>query len=452
MNLVFLGAAKTVTGSKYLVESGRKRILIDCGLFQGLKSLRLLNWERPAVSPDSIDAILITHGHLDHIGYLPRFVKLGFKGRIYATQPTVAIAEITLKDTAKIQEEEAERANKEGYSKHHPAEPLYDLEDVKKTMKLFKVVEEGVPLEIDRDFTARFLYNGHILGSTFIELEANGKRLVFSGDIGREEDFLLYPPKKPKNADVLLMETTYGGREHLDEASVIPELQEIITKTINRQGSVFLASFAVERAQLLMYLLWQLAKNKKIPKVPMILDTPMGADILRLFKASPQWHKLDEKTCQELCSYFNVVKEYKDHVALARSSEEKIVIAGSGMLTGGRILNYLEERGGSDKDTLILTGFQAEGTRGRDLLHGAKELKIYGRYVPFRMELHQLEGLSAHADQEGLLNWLSDLEKAPEALYLIHGEPSQMEVFKQKLKETKGWEAIIPSMDESVNI
>lgn len=452
MKLIFLGAAKTVTGSKYLVETKNKRILIDCGLFQGLKALRLLNWDRPAVSPESVDAILITHGHLDHIGYLPRFVKLGYKRRIYATRPTIDIAEITLKDTAKIQEEEADRANKEGYSKHHPAEPLYDLEDVKKTMKLFEAVDEGVPLEIDRDFTARFLYNGHILGSTFIELTGGGKQLVFSGDIGREEDFLLYPPKKPKNADVLLMETTYGGREHLDEASVIPELQEVVNKTLKRGGSIFIASFAVERAQLLMYLLWKLAKDKKIPKVPMILDTPMGADVLRLFKTFPEWHKLDEKTCQELCSYFDVVKDYKDHVALARSTDAKIVIAGSGMLTGGRILNYLEERGGSDKDTLILTGFQAEGTRGRDLLHGAKELKIYGRYVPFRMELHQLEGLSAHADQEGLLNWLSDLEKAPEELYLIHGEPSQMEVFQQKLKEVKGWEAIIPSMDETVNI
>jgi metallo-beta-lactamase family protein len=239
MKLTFLGASGTVTGSKYLIEFQNKKILVDCGLFQGLKDLRLLNWEAPEFDPASINAVLLTHGHLDHTGYLPRLVKLGFKGKIFATAPTLKITEIILKDSAKIQEEEAERANREGYSKHKPALPFYDLEDVEKTQKLFRPIQEGEWLTIENLFKVIFQYNGHIIGSTFIQVEAAGKTWVFSGDIGREKDLLLYPPKKPNKADVLLIESTYGGKIHPNEEAILPELERIVHETINRGGSLF---------------------------------------------------------------------------------------------------------------------------------------------------------------------------------------------------------------------
>lgn len=446
MKLEFLGASETVTGSKYLLTIRNRRYLIDCGLFQGKKELRLLNWAPPSFDPREIEAVLLTHGHLDHVGYLPRLVKLGFKGKIYGTRPTLKIASIILKDTAEIQEEEAARANREGYSKHHPALPLYDLHDVKKTIRLFDSIDPDETLELNDGCTATFHHNGHILGSCFIEFKAGRKTLVFSGDIGREEDFLLYPPLKPKKADVLLMETTYGGRLHLEEEGVIPQLERIINETFHRRGTVFIASFAVERAQLLMYMLWQLKKENRIPKMPMVLDSPMGADILDLFKDTSDWHKLSSAECKELAGAFHIVSSFKETLKLVQSSTPRVIIAGAGMLTGGRILNYLEARGQNTADTLVLAGYQAEGTRGRDLLHGAKSLKMYGHYVPFNMHLEQLEGLSAHADQQGLLEWLEDLEEAPEKLFLVHGELSQSEAFKEKLLEVKGWEALIPKL------
>ena len=326
MKLTFLGASGTVTGSKYLLETGDNRIMVDCGLFQGLKELRLLNWQQPEFDPSSIDTILLTHGHLDHTGYLPRLVKLGFKGKIYGTSPTLKIAEIILKDAAKIQEEEAERANKEGYSKHKPALAFYGLEDVTKTTRLFQVADEADWVVIAENIKVRFLYNGHILGSTFIEVEINGKTLVFSGDIGREQDLLLYPPNKPEKADVLLIESTYGGKIHPDEATIIPQLEEIVNETISRGGSLFVPSFAVERAQLLMLMLWQLVKDNKIPKMPMIMDSPMGANVLDLFHHSRKWHKLQPDECDEMCSHFTITSSFKETLEIREDKKPKIVL------------------------------------------------------------------------------------------------------------------------------
>lgn len=452
MKLTFLGASRTVTGSKYLIELQDKKILVDCGLFQGLKELRLLNWQTPEFDPSAINAVLLTHGHLDHTGYLPRLVKLGFKGKIFATAPTLKIAEIILKDSAKIQEEEAERANREGYSKHKPALPFYDLKDAEQTLKLFHPVQEGEWLNIENLFKVIFQYNGHILGSTFIQVEAAGKTLVFSGDIGRVKDLLLYPPKKPDKADVLLIESTYGGKIHPEEETIPPELEEIVNETISRGGSLFIPSFAVERTQLLMLILWRLLRDKKIPKVPMIMDSPMGANVLDLFHHSQDWHKLKMEECNQMCSYFQIVSSYKETLELRMDKKPKIVIAGSGMVTGGRILNYLEVRAANEKDTLLFVGYQAEGTRGRKLLEGEKEVKIYGKMISFRMQINQIEGLSAHADQNELLNWLSDLKQKPSNIFIIHGEMEQAEAFKQKLREVKHWEAEIPQLNQSIEI
>lgn len=452
MKLTFLGAAGTVTGSKYLLETEDNKIMIDCGLFQGEKELRLLNWQQPEFDPSTIDAVLLTHGHLDHTGYLPRLVKLGFKGKIYGTSPTLKVAEIILRDSAKIQEEEAKRANKEGYSKHKPALAFYGVEDVSKTIRLFHVVEEDEWVEITKNIKARFLYNGHILGSTFIEVEINEKIIVFSGDIGREKDLLLFPPKKLEKADVLLIESTYGGKIHADESSIIPQLEEIVNETVTRGGSIFVPSFAVERAQLLMLILWNLFKEKRIPEIPMIMDSPMGANVLDLFHHSRKWHKLQPNECDEMCSHFIVTKNFRETLELRKDKKPKIVIAGSGMITGGRILNYLEKRAGNSNDTLLFAGYQAEGTRGRKILEGEKEIKIYGKIYSFKMQVKQLEGLSAHGDQNDLMNWLSKLKAAPQNLFIIHGEKDQSEALKKKLQEKKQWTAQLPFLNQVVEL
>ena len=442
----FLGAAGTVTGSKYLVDTGERKILIDCGLFQGLKELRLKNWEYPPVDVSEIDAVLLTHGHMDHTGYLPRLVKQGFKGAIYGTNPTLDIAKIILNDSAKIQEQEAERANKEGYSKHSPAEPLYTLSDVEKTVPRFKGVPPSQWLPILKDVKARFQYNGHILGATYIELDVQGKRFVFSGDIGRTNDLLLYPPLKPAKADVLFIESTYGGRFHPEEEEAIPQIEKLVNDTIYKGGSLFIPSFSVERAQLMMLIFWRLLKEDKIPKVQMIMDSPMGANVLELFHRTRDWHRLEDNECDEMCSHFTVVSSYRETMELRTDNKPKIVIAGSGMLTGGRMLNYLETQAQNPNNTLLFVGYQAEGTRGRKLLEGDKELKVYGKWVPFHMEVAEIEGLSAHADHTELMDWMSKIKNKPERIFIVHGEKESAEALQKGIEETYGWDADIPEL------
>ncbi|MDT7827282.1 MBL fold metallo-hydrolase [Pricia sp. S334] len=446
INIHFLGAAGTVTGSKYLLDTGDRKILIDCGLFQGIKELRLKNWEYPPVNVNEIDAVLLTHGHLDHTGYLPRLVKQGFRGPIYGTYPTLDIAKIILNDSAKIQEQEAERANKEGYSKHDPAKPLYDLKDVEKTILYFKGVPPGQWLPLLKNVKARFQYNGHILGAIHIELDVQGKRFVFSGDIGRTNDLLLYPPVKPKRADVLFMESTYGGRFHPEEEEAIPLIEKLVNETLTRDGSLFIPSFSVERAQLMMLIFWRLLKENKIPKVPMIMDSPMGANVLELFHRTRDWHRLEDDECDKMCSHFTVVSSYRETMELRSDDKSKIVIAGSGMLTGGRMLNYLETQAQNPDNTLLFVGYQAEGTRGRKLLEGEKELKVYGKTVSFKMQVAEIEGLSAHADHAELLDWLSDVKEPPEKIFIVHGEKEGAEALKQGIKETYGWNSEIPQL------
>ena len=446
INIHFLGAAGTVTGSKYLVDTGERKILIDCGLFQGLKELRLKNWEYPPVDVSEIDAVLLTHGHMDHTGYLPRLVKQGFKGAIYGTNPTLDIAKIILNDSAKIQEQEAERANKEGYSKHSPAEPLYTLNDVEKTVPRFKGVPPSQWLPILKDVKARFQYNGHILGATYIELDVQGKRFVFSGDIGRTNDLLLYPPLKPAKADVLFIESTYGGRFHPEEEEAIPQIEKLVNDTIYKGGSLFIPSFSVERAQLMMLIFWRLLKEDKIPKVQMIMDSPMGANVLELFHRTRDWHRLEDNECDEMCSHFTVVSSYRETMELRTNNKPKIVIAGSGMLTGGRMLNYLETQAQNPNNTLLFVGYQAEGTRGRKLLEGDKELKVYGKWVPFHMEVAEIEGLSAHADHTELMDWMSKIKNKPERIFIVHGEKESAEALQKGIEETYGWDADIPEL------
>lgn len=448
LSLQFLGGAGEVTGSKHLLSVGDKKILVDCGMFQGLRELRELNWAPFPVEPSSIDVILITHGHADHTGFLPRLVKLGFKGKIIGTAPTLAIAEIIIKDSAKLQEEDAELANKYKYSRHKHAEPLYTLKDVDATIPCFQPAAEGEWIQLFENVKIRFQYNGHILGSTFIEVEAFDKTIVFSGDVGRKNDMLLYPPKKPQKADILLTESTYGDRLHPEEdlASV---LHDIITTTFNAGGNVLIPSFAVERIQMLMWLLGQLEKTKKIPRIPIVMDSPMGANILEVFLKYPQWHKLSETGCKDIFGKMEVVSSHEETNKVMADSTPKIIIAGSGMVTGGRILSYMEKYISNPNTTILLTGYQAAGTRGRKLLEGVHELKIYGKYCPVKARIKVIHSLSAHADQGELLDWMSELKNKPEKVFVVHGESQSAEIFREKITDTYGWNAEVPKLNQS---
>jgi len=441
----FLGAAGTVTGSKYLVDIGEYKIMIDCGLFQGLKELRLKNWEFPPFKPSEIDIVLFTHGHLDHTGYLPRLVKLGFKGAVRGTKPTLEIAGIILTDSGKIQEYEADKANKEGYSKHQPAEALYDLKDALKAKELFEDLPEGEWVELFQDIRVRFQYNGHIIGATFIELDVNGKILVFSGDIGRKEDLLMSAPKNPVLADALFIESTYGDRKHSTE-NLEEKLKTIINATVEKGGTLIIPSFAVERTQSLMYVLWQLRAKRLIPNIPMIMDSPMGANVLEVFKNNTSWHKLTIDECTKMCEAFTVIQEYKETWEVIDDSKPKIILAGSGMVTGGRVLTYLRFYIGRPETTVLLAGFQAEGTRGRKLLEGAEEVKIYGKQYPVKARIENLEVLSSHADQDDLIDWMGAIKKAPSNIFIVHGELAAAEAFQLKIKETYGWASQIPEL------
>jgi metallo-beta-lactamase family protein len=451
MKIHFLGGAGTVTGSKYLIECNKHNILIDCGLFQGLKKLRELNWAYLPVSVKNIDAVILTHGHLDHVGFIPRLIKMGFRGKIYGTAPTLDIAEIILMDSAKIQEEEAEKANAEGYSKHQPAEPLYTIKEAHNSLSYFHEVEANSWKELFPDFRFRYQYVGHIIGASFVEIEAEGKKLVFSGDVGRNEDLLMNRPKCPENADYLFLESTYGNRKHpIEDVKTI--LKELILKTHAKGGTFIIPSFAVERTQTLMFLLWQLRAEKAIPPMRMVMDSPMGANVLKVFYEHHAWHKLSSKDFTEMCQAFEITQDFQDTLHILEDKSPKIIIAGSGMVSGGRVLTYLQSYLSEPSTSILLAGFQAEGTRGRKLLEGAEELKIYGEYYKVKASTHSLNSLSAHADQGELIEWLSKIKNKPKKVFLVHGEPHAADCLRQKIEDTYQWSCHIPDLFEIVEL
>jgi metallo-beta-lactamase family protein len=444
----FLGASNTVTGSKFYLETPEVTLMIDCGMFQGLKELRQLNWQPLPIDASKIDFVLLTHGHLDHTGYLPRLVKEGFKGTILGTAPTLSISQIILMDSAKIHEEEAERANKEKYSKHHPALPFYTLKEAEKAIDLFRFEEKEVWIRLSDNIRFKFQYNGHIIGATFIELEIFGKLFVFSGDIGRTNDLLLAPPKRPKWADYLFIESTYGNKLHPTE-DIEDILTELVKKTINERGNLIIPSFAVERLQSLMYQLWQLYKQNKIPNIPIFIDSPMGNNVLSVFERFTDWHKLSKQEYYAMRNHFNIISSYADTWKTIDDPRPKIVIAGSGMITGGRVLTYLKQLIDIPSTTVLIVGYQAEGTRGRQLLEGAHELKLFGKYYPVKATIRHLESLSAHADQKELLLWTNDIKNIPEAVFLIHGEPLALDAFRVTIRDVHGWQVTIPKLNDT---
>lgn len=451
MKVKFIGGAGTVTGSKTLIESNGVRILIDCGLFQGIKPLREMNWDPLPVLPSTIDFVLLTHGHLDHCGWLPRLVNQGFKGEIYCTSPTAAITKLILLDSAKIQEEEAEKANKGKYSKHEIAEPLYTIEQAEKVFPLFRIIKVNETIPLATEIEAVYTNAGHILGACTIAVMLENKTLVFSGDVGRDDDVLMYPPTKPKKADYVFLESTYGNRLH-PHADTKLELETYVNNTINNGGTIIIPSFAVERAQTIMYLLWQLKQEKRIPDVPYIIDTPMGISALNIFRDNPKWHKLSPEEVDKVGKMFLLVSDYKETNEIILDNRPKVVIAASGMITGGRVLSYLQHYIVIPETTIIMVGYQAEGTRGRKLLDGAEEIKIYGKYYPVKAKIVEIGGLSAHGDQKDLINWLSELESKPTKVFLVHGENQPADELRIKIQEKYGFDCKIPLIGQEFEL
>ena len=451
IKLKFLGGAGTVTGSKTLVSCGSNQILIDAGLFQGLKNLRQINRKKSIVNPKELETIVLTHAHLDHSGYLPVLVKNGFKGKIHCTLPTKELTSIILKDSAKIQAEDAERANKHGYTQHKFAEPLYTLDDVERTMQLFETHNYSEWIIANNDMKFQFLNNGHILGSAMIELKVNDIKFIFSGDIGRTEPLLLYPPKKIEEADYIILESTYGDRIHETE-DIKEELLRIIEETIERDGILMIPSFAVERTQEIIYLLHLLKKEKRLPNIPVYLDSPMGINSTYVYFDYPNWQDLSKVDLEYMYDFVDFVMDYETSRAIVADKKPKIVLAGSGMLEGGRILHYLNNHIENEKNTLLFVGFQAAGTRGRSILRGEKEIKFFGEYKTVKCKIESISSMSAHADQSEMIEWLSHFKKAPKTIFLNHGEPHQTDAFRVKIQTEYSWQVEIPSLNEEFEL
>ncbi len=453
-SIQFLGAAQTVTGSRHLLEVDGFRVMVDCGLFQGLKELRLKNWEPFPLPPAEIDAVILTHAHIDHTGYLPRLVRDGFDGKVYATPGTVELSRIMLPDSARLQEEDAAYFNKTGTSKHHPAEPLYDEHDANEACRLLESVNYHKHVQLTKNLSFEFVTAGHILGSSFVCFEfqnAQGetRKMVMSGDLGRYNEPIIPDPSSVAEADYIVVESTYGDREH-PVYDAKERLAEIINETAKRGGHVLIPAFAVGRTQQLVYLIRELEDEKRIPILRVFVDSPMAVQATKLYLKHKEDHDLemdaliDERRNPLSTHNFNLSRTVHDSKRVSANTESSIVISASGMATGGRILHHLRKRLPDSRNTIIFAGYQAEGTRGRRLVDGEKEVKIFGQFVPVKAQVETLSGLSAHADYREILRWLGEFKRAPRKVFLVHGEPKPMQALKQKIEEKFGWQVETP--------
>jgi metallo-beta-lactamase family protein len=443
MKLKFLGATGTVTGSKYLLEHNRKKIMIDCGLFQGLKELRLRNWAKLPINVNDVDCLILTHAHLDHTGYIPRLVKEGFKGKIYCTHATKDLCKILLADSGHIQEEDAKYANKKGFSKHHPALPLYNFEEAIDSLHYFRTVDYDKEFDLGEGISLKFGNAGHILGSSNVTISVEGKTICFSGDLGRENDPILRPPSLPEDVDYLVVESTYGNRKH-PETNPLDDIEKIINRTIKRNGVVIIPAFAVGRTQSLLKYISDLRKENRIPDVPIYLNSPMASNVTGLYCDYHGEHKLSPRECHELCNIATYVNNAEESKRLNLKKGPMIIISASGMATGGRVIHHIKQFAGDAKNTLLFTGFQAKGTRGEKIVSGAVSVKIHGQYVPIHCEIENLHNLSAHADQDEIVNWLKKFGKTPTKIFITHGEASASEALKMRLIEELKWNCEIP--------
>lgn len=451
MRLEFLGATGTVTGSKYLLDHDGRQLLLDCGLFQGLKQLRLRNWDALPIDASKIDAVLLTHAHIDHSGFVPRLVQLGFKGRIYCTAATFELCQLLLPDSGRLQEEEADFANRHGSSKHKPALPLYTEDDAKEALKRFEVLDfdrEHVPWP---GWTWQLRRAGHILGAASVRISWHGGSVLFSGDLGRDDDLLMRPPSKPDAADHVIVESTYGDREHR-ESDVLAELATVINRTAARGGMVVIPAFAVGRAQTLLHCVQALKRSGRIPNMPLYLNSPMAADATRIYRHHADEHRLTPEQCAALHEGVKVVNTVEESKALNSLKFPSIIVSASGMATGGRVLHHLKAYAPDPRNTILFAGFQAVGTRGAAMVGGASSVKIHGEYVPVRAEVAQLDQLSAHADASQLLDWLGALHRPPRQVFVTHGEPVAADTLRRSIAERFSWPARVPEYREAVEL
>ena len=447
-----LGAASTVTGSKHLLESGGRRILVDCGLFQGVKNLRELNWETLPVEPASIDAVIVTHAHLDHTGYLPRLVRNGFRGPIYATAATRAVAQIILRDSAYLQEKDAAFLNKHKASKHHPALPLYDQQDAERALELFRAQPFGAPFEIpDTGATVTFRRAGHILGASTVEVDWQGRRVVFTGDLGRYDDPIMFDPDPVTAADYLVMESTYGDRVH-EKTDALEKLRQVVDETVKRGGTVVVPAFAVGRAQTLLYYLWQLREAGKLPDVPVYLDSPMAIHASELLGAYPDDHRLPPEVYDGMRAMANYSPDSEQSRKISESTEPKIIISASGMATGGRILHHLKAFAPDPRNTIMITGYQVSGTRGASIAAGERSVRIFGEWIPINAQVADLAMLSAHADADELIRWARGFTAAPKEVFVVHGEPGPADALRRRLDREFGWRATVPQSGQTFDL
>jgi metallo-beta-lactamase family protein len=459
--LTFLGAARTVTGSKYLLTHGKAVVLFDCGLFQGLKELRLRNWQDLSIPASSIDAVVLTHAHLDHVGYVPRLVKQGFKGPVFCTSGTAELSQLVLPDSGRIQEEDARQANRHGYSKHSPAMPLYDEADAHRALTHFHPVGFHRQIEVAEGVTVEFKGSGHLLGSAYILTRLSGGRtILFGGDLGRYGRPVLPDPEDAVQADTVLVESTYGDRDHPtdDQGN---ELAVVISETAARGGKVVIPAFAIGRVEELLYWIRRLERERRIPVLPVYVDSPMATGALRFY--TQRAHELDpdmrpsaKPGAHDVSAFatarFQVIASPQQSKELTASRKAGIVISSSGMATGGRVLHHLASALPDPKNTVLLVGFQAEGTRGRQLLEGAPEVRIHGMPVAVRARVAKINSMSAHADRSELVRWLKTLPAPPQRLFLVHGEPGPMDALKTTIKHELGWDAATPQYLERVSL
>lgn len=453
VSVQFLGGAGTVTGSKYLLEIDNCKILIDCGLFQGLKKLRLRNWDNLPIPAGEIDFLVLTHAHLDHSGYLPRLYAQGYQGKTHCTEATADLLEILLLDSAKLQMEEADFAAKKGYSKHDKPKPLYDTDDVERVLPQLVTHPFNQWYELTENIRIRHHYAGHILGASGVEVEVQGdnqtKTLFFSGDIGRKNDMILMDPAAPKYADVIFVESTYGDRENTNP-DILEELAEVINETISRGGTVMIPAFSVGRTQNILLYLKTLWDQTKIPHVPVFMDSPMAIAATEIYLKNSDVHKispeeiLTDESFLTLKKNLHIVHKNSDSRLLNEREEPCIIVSASGMLSGGRIMHHLYHRLPREKDTLLLTGFQAEGTRGRKIVEGEKNVSLFGMEVPVRCQVYNLEGLSAHADRKELIEWLNQFTDSPKVAFVTHGEQKPADALAGYIKNSLNWNAIVP--------
>lgn len=451
MQITFLGAAGTVTGSKYLVEAGGKKILVDCGLFQGYKQLRLRNWSTLPVAAREIDAVVLTHAHLDHSGYVPLLIKNGFAGKVYCSAATRDLCAILLPDSGHLQEEEAAYMNRHKLSKHTPAQPLYTEADAVRSLTYFVPHEFERELVLPGDVRMRLRPAGHLLGASMVELRHDNTTLLFTGDLGRPNDLITVAPAIIKRADYLIVESTYGNRLH-DPADPKQKLADVINRTVARGGAIIVPAFAVGRAQALMYLIHLLKAARSIPDIPVFLNSPMATNATNLYRLHRNEHRLTLAQCEALCNGAKVVNSVEESKRLNDFREPMIVISASGMATGGRVVHHLKAFAPDARNTILFTGFQAGGTRGAAMLAGAEAIKIHGQYIPVRAEVANIDNLSAHADYMEILAWLKNFESPPRRTFVTHGEPDAADALRLRIEEELRWTVAVPEYRDVVRL